>query len=137
LNRCALSLDPSINSAFPRFQDSDNWLLIGCLSLFGLVVVFGLLWALVIAPRRAGRLLRELSERGYAETDKTGLDLLSAMDTLASFMLEGTAGENPRFNQPRSQLSAKERAAHTSVMRRELSCVKRRPSVSWGIVTTL
>src|SRR5262245_6082908 len=82
---------------------SDKLIGAGCLGAFCLLVGIVLLWALVIAPRRAVRLLGELKERGYADIDRFGPELTNALNALAPVMIEGTT----RFEEaPRQTLNA-------------------------------
>ena len=73
-----------------RFKLSDNWLGIGCLGAFFLVVVIALVWTFVIAPRRARKLLADFAQLGYVEIDLAAPELISALDSLAPIYLEGT-----------------------------------------------
>jgi hypothetical protein len=95
----ALDRAPSIRRLLRRVHlRSDGVLGIGLLGSLLLLFALVLAWALVIAPRRARSLFRELEGRGYAEMDAAAPELQSAINSLAPIMLEGTVGfeEGPR-----------------------------------------
>ncbi len=75
----------------------------GCLGAFFLLLVLVLVWAFVVAPRRAHRQFAGYRERGYEEIDVKTPDLVAALEALTPIMPEGTL----RFHEgPRTPLNA-------------------------------
>lgn len=77
-----------------RFLDTINELFakyIGTILLggFGLLVISALLWALVIAPRRSIKILARLKINGYTLVNRDHPDVISAVQQLGPYSLEG------------------------------------------------
>lgn len=56
---------------------------------FFLLVAAALVWALVIAPKKATRLFRVLQDFGYHEIDRENPEMMNVLERLAPFSLEG------------------------------------------------
>lgn len=66
---------------------------------FGALILAALLWALVIAPRKAERLLKQIQKLGYQQADPNKPDLEKAIEKLAPYCMQGPASpENREYN---------------------------------------